>query len=94
MVRRWSAKPLFTGSNPVAASIFLPCHGPNRFRRINMPIVTVENAGELTKEQKNKLHEQLTKIVVEITGKPAQYVYTKVVEVPRENFGVGGNSLG
>lgn len=59
-----------------------------------MPIITVENAGELSKEQKEKLIAQLTESVVEITGKPAQYVYTKIIEHDRENFGVGGKSLG
>ncbi len=59
-----------------------------------MPIVTVENAGNLSKEQKEKLIAQLTHAVVEITDKPAQYVYVKIDEVPRENFGIGGKSLG
>ena len=58
-----------------------------------MPIITIENAGELTIEQKQKLAEQLTKSVVEITGKPSNYVYTKIVEIPKENFAIGGNLL-
>ena len=59
-----------------------------------MPIVTLENAGTLTVEQKKELIEKLTETVVEITGKPAQYVYVRIDEVPRENFGVGGEPLG
>jgi 4-oxalocrotonate tautomerase len=59
-----------------------------------MPIITVENAGKLSREQKTKLIEKLTKVVVEETGKPAQYVYVKIEEVPVENFGIGGKSLG
>ncbi|RLC50965.1 MAG: hypothetical protein DRZ79_03530 [Candidatus Cloacimonadota bacterium] len=59
-----------------------------------MPIVTLENAGKLTKEQKERLIKKLTDVIVEVTGKPAQAVYVRIDEVPRENFGVGGKSLG
>ncbi len=59
-----------------------------------MPIVTIENVGSLNKDQKEKLIEKLTKVVVEVTGKPAQYVYVRIDEVPGENFGIGGKSLG
>ncbi|MEA2095810.1 MAG: 4-oxalocrotonate tautomerase DmpI [Candidatus Cloacimonadota bacterium] len=59
-----------------------------------MPIVTLENAGTLTIEQKNQLIKKLTDVVVEVTSKPAAAVYIRIDEVPRENFGVGGKSLG
>ncbi len=59
-----------------------------------MPIVTLENAGSLTKDQKVELIKKLTETVVEVTNKPAQYVYVKIEEVNRENFGVGGEALG
>lgn len=59
-----------------------------------MPIVTLENAGELSAEQKRQLIERLTAVVVEVTGKPSQYVYVRLDEVPRENFGIAGKSLG
>jgi len=58
-----------------------------------MPIVTLENAGELTTNQKNQLIKRLTDVVSEITHKPEQYVYVKIVEIPRENFGIAGSSL-
>lgn len=58
-----------------------------------MPIITIENAGELTIEQKQKLAEEITKTVVDITGKPSNYVYTKIIEIPRENFAIGGKLL-
>ena len=51
-----------------------------------MPIVTLENAGELSKEQKKDLIKKLTTVVVEVTKKPKEYVYTRINEVPRENF--------
>ena len=59
-----------------------------------MPIVTLENAGTLTAEQKIELIRKLTDVVVEITHKPEGAVYVRIDEVPRENFGVGGKSLG
>jgi len=59
-----------------------------------MPIVTLENTGTLTNEQKTLLIEKLTDVVVEVTNKPAVAVYIRIDEVPRENFGVGGKSLG
>ena len=59
-----------------------------------MPIITMENAGTLSKEQKQELIKRFTKVVVEVTGKAANYVYVRIDEVPRENFGIGGKSLG
>lgn len=59
-----------------------------------MPIVTLENAGKLDKKQKEELIKNFTKVVVEATGKDKKYVYVKLEEVPRENFGVGGEALG
>ncbi len=59
-----------------------------------MPIVTMENAGNLTLEQKKQLIEKFTRVVTDVTGKPAQSVYVRIDEVPRENFGVGGKPLG
>ena len=59
-----------------------------------MPIVTIENVGPLTKEQKKVLIKKTTDIVVEVTGKPAEVVYVRIDEVSGENFGVGGRPLG
>lgn len=59
-----------------------------------MPIVTMENAGKLTKKEKDELIKKFTDAVHEVTGKDKKYVYVKLEEVPRENFGVGGKSLG
>jgi 4-oxalocrotonate tautomerase len=58
-----------------------------------MPVIRFENAGDLTKEQKNELIEKMTEVVVAVTGKPAQYVYVKIEEVEREDFGIGGKPL-
>jgi len=64
------------------------------FKEEEMPIVTLANAGNLDKKQKELLIKKLTDAVVEVTGKPAQAVYVRIDEVPRENFGVGGKMLG
>ncbi|HPR18213.1 MAG TPA: 4-oxalocrotonate tautomerase family protein [Candidatus Cloacimonadota bacterium] len=58
-----------------------------------MPIVTLENAGKLTIEQKRELIKRLTEVVVDVTGKPANYVYIRIDEIPESNFGIGGESL-
>ena len=58
-----------------------------------MPIITLENAGELSKEQKQLLIKRLTEVAAEITGKNEKYFYVRIDEVPRENFGIGGKSL-
>ena len=59
-----------------------------------MPIITLENAGKLSQEQKEQLIRKSTDVVVEVTNKPESAVYVRIDEVPRENFGVGGISLG
>ena len=59
-----------------------------------MPIVTLENAGSLSHKQKEQLIRKLTDVVVKVTNKPESAVYVRIDEVPRENFGVGGKSLG
>ena len=47
-----------------------------------MPIITLENAGELSKEQKQLLIKRLTEIVAEITEKNEKYIYVRIDEVP------------
>ena len=59
-----------------------------------MPVVTVANAGDLSSEQKIQLIRKLTDVIVEVTKKPEAAVYVRIDEVPRENFGVGGEPLG
>lgn len=58
-----------------------------------MPIITMENAGELTQTQKKELIAKFTEAVVEVTKKPASAVYVRIDEVPRTNFGIGGKPL-
>ena len=59
-----------------------------------MPVVRIENAGDLTREQKQKLIADMTDVIENVTGKARSSVYVKIEEVPRENFGVAGKPLG
>ena len=36
---------------------------------------------------------RLTVVTAQITGKNEKYIYVRIDEVPRENFGIGGKSL-
>ena len=59
-----------------------------------MPIITLENVGTLSDDQKTQLIKKLTDVVAEVTHKPIEVVYVRIDEVSRKNFGVGGKSLG
>jgi 4-oxalocrotonate tautomerase len=59
-----------------------------------MPYITIENAGNLSREQKEKLIQKITEAITEVTGKPKQYIYIRIDEVPRENFAINGKLLG
>ena len=58
-----------------------------------MPYVNVRLAGEVTEEQKTALCKKITDVITEVTGKPAQYTYVVLEEVPRENWSIGGVRL-
>ncbi|WP_028950795.1 tautomerase family protein [Sulfurihydrogenibium subterraneum] len=58
-----------------------------------MPYVNVKVAGKLTKEQKEKIVEGITKLLEEVANKPPQSTYVVIDEVERENWGKGGKLL-
>jgi 4-oxalocrotonate tautomerase len=58
-----------------------------------MPYVNVKVAGKLTKEQKEKIVEGITKLLEEVANKPPQSTYIVIDEVERENWGKGGKLL-
>ncbi len=58
-----------------------------------MPYVNVKVAGELTKEQKQKIVEGITKLLEEVAGKPPSATYVVIEEVCRDNWGKGGKLL-
>lgn len=58
-----------------------------------MPYVNVKVAGKLTKEQKQKIVEGITRVLQEVADKPPQSTYIVIDEVERENWGKGGKLL-
>ena len=58
-----------------------------------MPYISVES-GALTSEQKKELIERLTATASEITHIPEQFFTVTIKELPDENFGIGGKSIG
>jgi len=58
-----------------------------------LPYVDIKVAGKLTEDQKNELAQKITKVITDVTGKPAQYVYVVFEEVKRENWAIAGKLL-
>lgn len=58
-----------------------------------MPYVNIKVAGKLTKQQKQKLVEGITKLLEEVANKPPQSTYIVIDEVERENWAKGGKLL-
>ncbi len=58
-----------------------------------MPYVNVKVAGNLTKEQKQKIVEGITKVLEEVANKPPEATYIVIEEVDRDNWGKGGKLL-
>jgi 4-oxalocrotonate tautomerase len=58
-----------------------------------MPYVNVKVAGTLTKEQKKKIVEGITKVLQEVANKPPEATYIVIEEVDRDNWGKGGKLL-
>jgi len=58
-----------------------------------MPYVNVKVAGKLTKEQKEKIAEGITKVLEEVANKPPSATYIVIDEVERDNWAKGGKLL-
>lgn len=58
-----------------------------------MPYISIES-GTLTAVQKKELIERLTATASEITNVPRQFFMVTIKELPDENFGIGGRSIG
>ena len=58
-----------------------------------MPYVAVKVAGSLTKDQKEKIAEGITKLLEEVAGKPPSVASVVIEELDRENWAVGGKLL-
>ncbi|RUM50419.1 MAG: 4-oxalocrotonate tautomerase [Hydrogenothermus sp.] len=58
-----------------------------------MPYVNVKVAGKLSKEQKQKIAEGITKVLEEVANKPPESTYIVIEEIDRENWAKGGKLL-
>ena len=58
-----------------------------------MPYVNVRLAGSLTREQKQKIAEEITDTLERIAHKPNSYTYITFDEVQEENWAVAGELL-
>ena len=59
-------------------------------RRRDMPIVNLKVLGTLTDDQKRELVKRFTKDLEEVAGKPPEYTYVVIEEVPRTHWGHKG----
>ena len=55
-----------------------------------MPIVNLKILGTLTEEQKSELVKRFTADLQEVAGKPPEYTYVVIEEIPRTNWGHRG----
>ena len=55
-----------------------------------MPIVNLKILGTLTQEQKSELVKRFTADLQEVAGKPPEYTYVVIEEIPRTNWGHRG----
>ncbi|MDP2937581.1 MAG: 2-hydroxymuconate tautomerase [Dehalococcoidia bacterium] len=59
-----------------------------------MPIIRVEMFPGRTKEQKAKLAEAITQVMVDIGGAPRDHTWVVFREEPKENWAIGGKLSG
>lgn len=55
-----------------------------------MPYVNIRVAGELSKEQKQKISKGVTEVISEVANKPPQSILIFIDEVVRENIAKAG----
>ena len=58
-----------------------------------MPYVNIRIAGSLSREQKQKIAEEITDTLERIAHKPKSYTYIAFDELPYENWAIGGEIL-
>ena len=58
-----------------------------------MPYVNIRIAGSLSREQKQKIAEEITDTLERIAKKPKSYTYIAFDELPDENWAIGGKLL-
>jgi 4-oxalocrotonate tautomerase len=58
-----------------------------------MPVVTIKLAGNLTRDQKKQIAEEVTDTLERVAQKPKRATYITFEESPREDWAVGGQLL-
>lgn len=58
-----------------------------------MPYVNIRIAGSLSREQKQKIAEEVTETLERVALKPRHYTYIAFDELPDENWAIGGQLL-
>ncbi len=58
-----------------------------------MPVVTIKVAGSLSREQRQKIAEEITATMERHARKPASYTYIAFEELPYENWAIAGKLL-
>jgi len=58
-----------------------------------MPYINIKHAGPLSREQKAKIAEEVTKTMERVANKPASYTYITFDEVQYEDWAIAGKLL-
>lgn len=58
-----------------------------------MPYINIKHAGPLSREQKAKIAEEVTKTMERVANKPASYTYITFDEVAYEDWAIAGKLL-
>lgn len=58
-----------------------------------MPYVNIRVAGTLSREQKQKIAEEITDVLERVAHKPKSYTYIAFDELPDENWAIAGELL-
>ena len=58
-----------------------------------MPVVTIKLAGSLSREQKQRIAEEITATLERHADKPASYTYIAFEELPHQNWAIAGQLL-
>ncbi len=59
-----------------------------------MPFINLKSVGTLSKEQKQKIAEGFSNILLEVTGKPKESIYLVIDEVDGQNWAKGDKFFG
>jgi 4-oxalocrotonate tautomerase len=60
---------------------------------LTMPVVSIKLAGNLTRDQKKKIAEEITETLERHALKPKRYTYISFEELADENWAIGGQLL-